>query len=266
MVRALVGPLLAALVATSGCANKKNEGITNTDAIAVYTEQFSAEIDPNSVRKWFVLIEGDGAAWPTPTRPPVDPTPRDPVLLSLAEIIQHKTKANVLYMARPCQYPEKIKTNCQVRDWTTDRFAVRHTDAVMDTLTNRIPIGSEITLFGFSGGGVMALQLASLLRPRYTLEKIVLAGTPVDVDTWTESNGYSRLTLNNYRESLQILASQSVPIFALFGDRDTNVSDKHLGIADEVGLTIEAYSLPNTSHANLPIANVTIEILTRPER
>ena len=264
MLRFLLAPLLVVLIAASGCANKKTIDTTKTRPIPVYTEQFSAEINPESARKWFVLVEGDGAAWPTPTRPPIDPTPRDSVTLRLAKIVQQKTKANILYLARPCQYPEKTKTYCKVRDWTRDRFATRHVDALMGTVINRIPIGSEVTFFGFSGGGVMALQLAGLLKQRYILNKIVLAGTPVDVKAWTKSNGYSQMTLGNYKENLQLLASEPVSIFALFGDLDTIVPNQHLGIAQELGLPIKAYLLHNTSHAGLPMADVTLDILTEP--
>ena len=263
-MRVLISLLLATIIAAPGCANIKTKETTSNASISVYTEQFVGEINPLNIKKWFVLIEGDGAAWPTPTRPPIDPTPRNRAVLSLAAIIQKKTEANVLYLARPCQYPEKIETHCQVKDWTTDRFAGRHVEALMKTLMSQIPAGSEVTLFGFSGGGVMALQLAGLLRDRYTFQKIVLAGTPVDVNAWTESNGYSQLTLENYPNTLGRLASGLIPIFALFGDGDTTVSDKYLGIANKAGLTIKAYLLPNTSHANLPTANATIEILTQP--
>ena len=264
MLPLLTALLLATLITASGCATKKIKATNNTKPISVHTEQFSAEIEPGSARKWFVLVEGDGAAWPTPNRPPIDPTPRDSVLLRLAEIVQHKTKANVLYVARPCQYPEQIDIHCEVRDWTTDRFAVRHVDALMDAVTNRIPTGSEVTVFGFSGGGVMALQLAGLLKRRFILKKIVLAGTPLDVNAWTNSHGYSQLTLENYRKGLQLLASEPVPVFALFGDLDTTVSDQHLGIANEIGLNVNVYLLPNTSHAGLPTADTTLEILTEP--
>ena len=264
MLRILLAPLLTTLIAASGCANKKIKDTAHTKPISVHTEQFSAEINYKSARKWFVIIEGDGAAWPTPERPPINPTPRDSGPLNLAEIVQQKTRANVLYLARPCQYPKKINIHCEVQDWTIDRFAARHVDTLMDTLTNRIPRGSEVTVFGFSGGGVMALQMAALMKQRYILKKIVLAGTPVDVNAWTNSNGYSQLTLENYRERLQLLASESIPIFALFGDQDTTVSDKYLGIANDVGLNINVYLLPNTSHAGLPTANTTLEILTKP--
>ena len=110
----------------------------------------------------------------------------------------------------------------------------------------------------------MALQVASLLKQRYILNKIVLAGTPVDVKAWTKSNRYSQLTLGNYKENLQLLASKPVPVFALFGDLDTTVSDQHLGIAQELGLPIKVYLLPNTGHAELPTADVTLDILTDP--
>ena len=55
-----------------------------------------------------------------------------------------------------------------------------------------------------------------------------------------------------------------MPIFALFGDLDTTVSDKHLGIANEVGLNVNVYLLSNTGHAGLTTTDTTLEILTEP--
>jgi hypothetical protein len=48
-----------------------------------------------------VYIEGDGFAWKSRTQPSNDPTPNNPTGLKLAAA---DANANVLYLARPCQF------------------------------------------------------------------------------------------------------------------------------------------------------------------
>ena len=235
-----------------------------TGGFVIHTEQLTAETNNASPVRWFVLIEGDGAAWLTSTRPPMDPTPENSAVLELAKTIHQRSKANVLYLARPCQYPKKTSAKCQPKDWTTDRFAAKHVDALLGAFTRHVPQGSQVTLFGHSGGGVMALQLAARVGDGTPIRKIVMTGTPIDVNAWTQANGYSELTLENYADSLRDLAARSVPVFALFGDLDTVVSESYMGVAAEAGLSIQARVLTNTSHGQLAISETTLKILLEP--
>jgi pimeloyl-ACP methyl ester carboxylesterase len=248
----------------AGCATQTIEKKMIEDGILIHTEQLTVETNKGSPPRWFVLIEGDGAAWPTPTRPPIDPTPKNSSVLELAELIHQRSKSNVLYLARPCQYPKKTGTNCQPKDWTTDRFAAKHVDTLLGAFTRHVPQGAQVTLFGHSGGGVMALQLAGRLGDRVAIRKIVMTGTPVDVNAWTQANGYSGLTLENYPDSLRDLAVRSVPVFALFGDLDSVVQESYVGVAAEAGLSIEIRVLNNTSHDQLARSENTLKILLDP--
>jgi pimeloyl-ACP methyl ester carboxylesterase len=250
--------------ALTGCTVKTMEKKMPTNGFAIHIEQLTVEMNDGGPARWFVLIEGDGAAWPTPTRPPIDPTPENSAVLELAKTIHQRSKSNVLYLARPCQYPKTTGIKCHLKDWTTDRFATKHVDTLLGAVTQNVPKGAQVTLFGHSGGGVMALQLAGRLGDEVAIRKIVITGTPVDVSEWTRANGFSDLTVENYLDSLRALAARTVPVFALFGDLDSVVPEKYMRIAAEAGLSIQTRELTNTSHGQLARSETTLEILLDP--
>ncbi|WP_338121853.1 alpha/beta hydrolase [Lelliottia aquatilis] len=107
-----------------------------------------------------VYIEGDGFAWQSRTRPSNDPTPHNPVGLTLAAA---DTRANVLYLARPCQFVgPALPADCSVRWWTEDRFSAEVLEAmneVIDRFVARYP-SVQLDLTGYSGGGNIAALLA----------------------------------------------------------------------------------------------------------
>nr|WP_318384191.1 alpha/beta hydrolase [uncultured Enterobacter sp.] len=115
----------------------------------------------SSVSVLRVYIEGDGFAWKSRTQPSDDPTPRNPVGLQLAAA---DPGANVLYLARPCQFiGPPLPAGCTVHDWTDRRFSPQ----VVDTLDNalnevlrRYP-HARLELVGYSGGGNIAALLAA---------------------------------------------------------------------------------------------------------
>jgi hypothetical protein len=108
-----------------------------------------------------VYIEGDGLAWLTRYRPSANPTPKNPISLKLAAIDK---SANVVYLARPCQYvslsDEKL---CGVPYWTQKRFSKEVIVAVNEAITKLASkAGSNrIHLVGYSGGGAVAALAAS---------------------------------------------------------------------------------------------------------
>lgn len=107
-----------------------------------------------------VYIEGDGFAWKSRTTPSDNPTPRNPTGLKLAGA---DTQANVLYLARPCQFiGPPLPANCRVNIWTQDRFSPAVIDAMNEALSQmvaRYP-GVKLDLVGYSGGGNIAALLA----------------------------------------------------------------------------------------------------------
>lgn len=119
-----------------------------------------------------VYIEGDGFAWKSRTRPSDNPTPRDPLGLALAGA---DPSANVLYLARPCQFiGPPLPTGCSVNLWTDDRFSPAVIDAMNRALSQfvqRYP-GVKIELVGYSGGGNIAALLAERRTDVRTLRTV----------------------------------------------------------------------------------------------
>ena len=137
-----------------------------------------------------VYIEGDGYAWATPDRPSSDPTPAAPVALELAA---RDPSANVVYLARPCQYQGLTAPACNVRYWTDARFAPEVIHAYDDALAQlKTQTGtSGFHLVGFSGGGAIALLLAS---QRHDILSVRTVAGNIDHQAWTNLHQISPLT------------------------------------------------------------------------
>lgn len=108
-----------------------------------------------------VYIEGDGLAWRRRDLPSDDPTPHRALGLSLAAA---DTGANVVYLARPCQFtPMSANPRCAVTYWTDKRYAeevVASMDAAVTHYLRRLP-GQRVDLVGYSGGGALAVLIAA---------------------------------------------------------------------------------------------------------
>jgi hypothetical protein len=108
-----------------------------------------------------VYIEGDGLAWLSANRPSPDPTPIDPVALSLARADR---SANVIYLARPCQYTGLASGGvCPDRYWRGARFApevIAAMNGAIDDAKRRHGLRG-IELVGYSGGAAIAVLAAA---------------------------------------------------------------------------------------------------------
>lgn len=107
-----------------------------------------------------VYIEGDGLAWINSRTISNDPTPINPIALKLAS---KDKSANIIYIARPCQYNLKENNNCNNSYWSKKRFS-KEVIASYNEALNRLKkkYGFEkIELIGFSGGGAVATLVAS---------------------------------------------------------------------------------------------------------
>lgn len=107
-----------------------------------------------------VYIEGDGFAYITAAQTSNDPTPHMATGLALALA---DNAANVVYLARPCQYTLAQSPGCNVAFWTSARFSEPIIAAMNDAL-NQIKQAhgtQKIALIGYSGGGAVAVLLAA---------------------------------------------------------------------------------------------------------
>jgi hypothetical protein len=121
---------LILLLTLPGC-NRLQTKIENAESIA-YTNDFFKKLIKTknfnivSFQKIIPLadeavfyIEGDGQAWINKNRVSTNPTPRNPIALTLASI---DDSSNVIYLARPCQYLDlKKEPRCQSHYWTSKR-------------------------------------------------------------------------------------------------------------------------------------------------
>ena len=130
-----------------------------------------------------VYLEGDGHAWANRFTKSDDPTPLEPVALSLAT---QDPSANVAYLARPCQFV--INTHydrgCNSEFWTSRRYSAKMIEAsnqALDQLKNRYH-ATQLVLIGYSGGGAIALLVAA---QRKDVAKIITVAGNLDTVAWT---------------------------------------------------------------------------------
>jgi len=106
-----------------------------------------------------VYIEGDGFAWASRTCPSDDPTPKHPLAFFLASKDQ---SPNVLYLARPGQFPHAGGPQVDRSYWTSKRYSeevVQSTNAAIDQV--KLSSGAKkISLVGYSGGAAVAVLVA----------------------------------------------------------------------------------------------------------
>ena len=156
-------------------------GFTPTDMPAGQFRLLTMVRKTRSADILMVYIEGDGAAWPTPWRPPRDPTPRMPVALTLAAA---DPAPAVAYVGRPCQYLEAdALAACDSAYWTGRRYALETVVAIDATVTQlKTSTGAvRIVLVGYSGGGVIAALLAAR---RWDVDRLITVAAPLAVKAW----------------------------------------------------------------------------------
>lgn len=166
-----------------------------------------------------VFIEGDGVSYITRTEISPDPTPEHPIALQMA--VKHPA-ANVLYLARPCQFSGGYKgRGCEPAYWTSARYAPEAVAAMDQAITQFAAARGlhSVTLYGYSGGGTMASLLAA--RRKDVAGFVTIAGV-LDHRAWTGHFGDSplRYSLNPADSAEQL---RGIPQKHFIGQRDSMV-------------------------------------------
>ncbi len=137
-----------------------------------------------------VYIEGDGLAWVNSSTPSFDPTPTNPLALTLALL---DTNASA-YLARPCQFVgAELQRHCAQKYWTSHRFAPEVIDAT-NSAVNQLKvrfIANKVRLIGYSGGGAVAALVAS--RRNDVVQLVTVAGN-LDHVAWARQHRLSPLS------------------------------------------------------------------------
>ena len=107
-----------------------------------------------------VYIEGDGFAWRSRRELSDDPTPRYPLVLSLAAT---DPSENVAYLARPGQLTASGSPDCDPAYWSEKRFSREVVSAINSSLDylKAKSQSKEINIIGYSGGAALAIILAA---------------------------------------------------------------------------------------------------------
>lgn len=132
----------------------------------------------NSANTLHVYIDGDGMPW-IAGRPADDPTPRNPMMLRLMKL----DPAPAVYLGRPCYHGMQSMGACPNRFWLSHRYG----EAVVASLSAAIKQllrqrnYRNIALFGHSGGGALAVLLASRLAETVA---VVTVAANLDLEAW----------------------------------------------------------------------------------
>jgi pimeloyl-ACP methyl ester carboxylesterase len=165
-----------------------------------------------------VFIEGDGLPWTRGgTEIAADPTPQWPLALELAAA----TPGTVLYLGRPCYFGLQNDPGCKPDLWT---FA-RYSNAVVDSMataagqTARSLGATKVVLVGYSGGGTMAVLMATRIPQAVA---VVTVAANLDIDAWTERHAYLPLK-DSLNPALEAPLPRGIGQWHLVGGRDTDV-------------------------------------------
>ena len=161
-----------------------------------------------------IYIEGDGRSWRHRNQPSTDPTPEHAIALALA---LQDPGANVLYLARPCQFqPRPLPPSCRPAVWTTARYS-EAIIAAMDEAINQAAKGFQrVALVGYSGGGTVVALIAA--RRRDVAWMMTIAAN-LDHGHWTELHHVTELT-GSLNATDIASAVQDIPQVHFIGGRD----------------------------------------------
>ena len=125
-----------------------------------------------------IYLDGDGTPWAV-GRPSDDPTPRNPLLLRLMAL----DKAPAVYVGRPCYHGVTAIGGCSSRFWLKDRYSEEVVSSLAAIVNKLLSDGhyQKVTWFGHSGGGTLAVLLAS--RFQQTVSVVSVAAN-LDVEAW----------------------------------------------------------------------------------
>lgn len=147
-------------------------------------------ISKSTNKTLIIYIEGDGSSWKSASIPSDNPTPINPVALSLAV---QDTRPAVVYLARPCQFINLPSKGCSESIWTNARFS----QGVIDSTNQAIELlkkqyqAKEIILIGYSGGGAVASLIAA---QRNDVKQLITVAGNLDTAAWVKTFGLEPLT------------------------------------------------------------------------
>jgi len=197
-----------------------------------------------------VYIEGDGLAWASRFHISLDPTPVEPTGLLLA--VADRTPATKVYLGRPGHYIEDGRLG--LYSWTFARFSpetIETYDDIIDQLHLLYP-NTKISLFGYSGGALMALLTAAkrYRQGKHDIREVVTFAGVLDHKTWSEFHDSSPLTFS-LNSSAYLEELRYIPQRHYSGLKDTivplEVSRAYLRYFQGIP-TVQSVQVPDVDH------------------
>jgi len=135
-----------------------------------------------------VYLDGDGTPWKNNRWLAKDPTSRNPMILRLMQL----DKSPAILLGRPCYHGLNLTSECASRYWTTHRYSSLVVKSMAMALTQWLKEReyNQLILIGYSGGGVLAMLLASEMP---MLQTVVTLAANLDVREWSLYHGYMPL-------------------------------------------------------------------------
>lgn len=135
-----------------------------------------------------VYLGGDGMPMST-GQPAQDPTPRNPLMLRLLAL----DPGPAIYVGRPCYHGLANTLECTHKIWTSGRYSKAVVESLASAIREVVTSGGyeRIDLFGYSGGGALAMLLAERL-PEIRL--VVTLAANLDVEAWARHHEISGMT------------------------------------------------------------------------
>lgn len=219
----LVGIALA-ILALGGCAstNPDPEALARQHELTAswvkgqgFRHRIFRHRDRDANGPLHVYLEGDGRPWLTRRQISTDPTPQNPLAMRL----MLRDPAPGLYLGRPCYHGSTADPGCSPWLWTHGRYSDAVIASMAAALTKAAGEHRALTLIGYSGGGTIAMLMATRLA---NLNRLVTVAANLDTAAWTRHHGYSPLTGSMNPAELPILPARITQLH-LAGGRDRNV-------------------------------------------
>lgn len=200
----------------------------------------------NPSSEYIFYIEGDGLIFDK-VRYQItkDPTPNSIFLIELANM---DMRDNIVYVARPCQFID-IDSSDVCKDnklWTSHRYSPKIISVMRDVI-NKISLGKNYQLIGFSGGGGIASLIA---KDSNNISSLVTIAGNIDHVSFNEYQNSAHMTgsLNpvDYAKELA-----KIPQIHYSGSRDRVVVSSLLEQA--------VNKIKKTKNANKNIHHITIK-------
>ncbi|WP_349431438.1 hypothetical protein Q9L42_016600 [Methylomarinum sp. Ch1-1] len=202
----------------------------------------AAAQQPSHQDNLHIYIDGDGTPWMRGRWPTSDPTARNPMIL---KILQADPSPAIL-LGRPCYHGLGESNACDVRYWTSHRYAQAVVDSMKTALRRWAAKTShpKLTLIGFSGGGVLSVLMSYDLKE---VETLITVAANLDVAAWSRQHNYRPLP-----QSLNPVDSPPLPArirqIHFAGLRDQNVPAAIIKHYSERQHSAQFHPLPEFDH------------------